>query len=121
MVLMSWASNKEGKTKASGIMLLLLQLLLLMMMLRRQLPLVICCLAVAVEVDGVVALPVLATAATTSAIVQVALLGTTALAASGSQTAHLAVLVHSIADPVDTGIATDGLVGGIHADDLVDL
>lgn len=45
-------------------------------------------------------------------------LETTALATSRGQAAELAVLVHSIADPVDTGIVTDGLVSGVNKDDL---
>jgi hypothetical protein len=45
-------------------------------------------------------------------------LETTASATSSSQAAQLAVLVHSIADPVDTGIVADGLVGGVNKNDL---
>jgi hypothetical protein len=45
-------------------------------------------------------------------------LETTSLAAGSGQAAELAVLVHSIADPVDTGIVTDGLVGGVNKNDL---
>ena len=71
--------------------------------------------------DGVVALPVAATAGATGAIVKMTLLGTTVLAASGGQAVVLAVLVHSVADPVDARIAADGLVGGVHKDDLVEL
>jgi hypothetical protein len=40
-------------------------------------------------------------------------------AASGGQTAQLAVLHHRLADPVDARIAANGLVERIDKDDLV--
>ena len=52
-------------------------------------------------------------------MVSVSLAQTTALLASGGETTALAVLVHRLDDPVDTGIAADGLVGGVDEDDFV--
>lgn len=34
-------------------------------------------------------------------------------------TSQLSVFVDSVTDPVNSGVFTDGLVGGVHADDLV--
>ena len=47
-----------------------------------------------------------------------ALAHTAVLAASSSEGAHLAVLVNRLADPVDPGIAADGLVSRVDEDDL---
>lgn len=48
----------------------------------------------------------------------VALADTTALLASSSKAAALAVLVHWVGNPVDAGITTNGLVVRVHTDDL---
>ena len=45
-------------------------------------------------------------------------LETTSLATSRGQAAELTMLVHSIADPVNTRIVADGLVSGVNKDDL---
>ena len=58
-------------------------------------------------------------AAASSIVIAVALIETTRLFASGSEAAALTMLVDRINDPVDTGIATDGLVVGIDEDHLV--
>lgn len=74
-------------------------------------------LSVALEVEGVVALPGLA--ATGGGVVEaVTLSETTGLLASGGETTRLAVLVDGGDDPVDAGIAADGLVLGVDEDDL---
>lgn len=52
-------------------------------------------------------------------VVAVALVETSALLAGSSQTTHLAVLVDWLDDPVDAGIAADGLVLWVDEDDLV--
>jgi hypothetical protein len=78
-------------------------------------------LTVAAEVEAVVALPGGTTAATLGLVVQVALAVAAVLAAGSGQAAELAVLVDGLADPVDARIAADGLVGGVHKDDLVEL
>lgn len=75
-------------------------------------------LSVAPERQGVVALPGV-TAATAGVVVAVALVETSALLASGGETALLAVLVDGVDDPVDAGVAADGLVLGVDEDDLV--
>jgi hypothetical protein len=49
---------------------------------------------------------------------QVALAQTTRLLAGGGQAAGLAVLVHGVDDPVDAGVAADGLVLRVDEDDL---
>ena len=49
----------------------------------------------------------------------VASVDTTALAAGGGETAGLAVLVDGVDDPVDAGVAADGLVLRVDEDDLV--
>jgi hypothetical protein len=48
----------------------------------------------------------------------VALAQTTGLLAGGGEAAGLAVLVDRVDDPVDAGIAADGLVLGVDEDDL---
>jgi hypothetical protein len=64
-----------------------------------------------------VALPGLA--ATGGGVVEtVTLSETTGLLAGGGEAAGLAVLVHGGDDPVDAGIAADGLVLRVHEDDL---
>jgi hypothetical protein len=78
-------------------------------------------LTVAAQVEGVVALPDGTTAATLGLVVQMALADTAVSTAGGGQPTELAVLVDSLGDPVDAGITADGLVGGVHKDDLVEL
>lgn len=74
-------------------------------------------LSVALEVEGVVALPGLA--ATGGGVVEaVTLSETTGLLAGGGEATRLAVLVDGGDDPVDAGIAADGLVLGVDKDDL---
>ena len=51
-------------------------------------------------------------------VVAVALAQTARLLAGGGEAAGLAVLVHGVGDPVDAGIAADGLVLGVDEDDL---
>ncbi len=78
-------------------------------------------LTVAAQVEGVVALPDGTTAATLGLVVQMAFADTAVSTAGGGQPPELAVLVDSLGDPVDAGITADGLVGGVHKDDLVEL
>ena len=52
-------------------------------------------------------------------VVPVALVHTSALLAGGRQAAHLTMLVHWVDDPVDAGIAADGLVLRVDEDDFV--
>lgn len=74
-------------------------------------------LSVALEVEGVVALPGLA--ATSGGVVEaVTFSETTGLLAGGGEATRLAVLVDGGDDPVDAGIAADGLVLGVDEDDL---
>jgi hypothetical protein len=75
-------------------------------------------LPVAPEGEGVVPLPGLP-ATSGGVVVLVATAKTTALLAGGGKTTGLAVLVDGGDDPVDTGIAADGLVLGVDKDDLV--
>ena len=75
-------------------------------------------LAVAPEREGVVPLPGLPPASS-GLVVAVTLAKTTALLAGGGETAALTVLVDGLDDPVDAGIATDGLVGGVDEDDFI--
>jgi hypothetical protein len=79
------------------------------------------CLAVAVQLQGIVALPDGASAATLGLVVQVTLANTAIGATGCGQTAQLAVLVDGLADPVDAGIASHGLVRGVDQNDLVEL
>ena len=78
-------------------------------------------LSVAVEVQRVVALPDGTAAATLGLVVQVTLAVAAVLLAGGGETTQLTMLVHGLGDPVDTRITADGLVGGVHEDDLVEL
>jgi len=48
-----------------------------------------------------------------------ALAETTVALALGGEATGLAVLVNGVADPVDAGVAADGLVRGVNEDDLV--
>lgn len=48
----------------------------------------------------------------------VALVDTSVLLADGSKTSRLSVLVDGVADPVDSGIVSDGNVVGVDKDDL---
>jgi hypothetical protein len=57
-------------------------------------------------------------AASLGLVVAVTLVETTGLLAGGGKTTGLAVLVDSVADPVDASIAADGLVLGVDEDDL---
>tara|TARA_R110002003_G_scaffold1926_8_gene23759 strand:+ start:6940 stop:7392 length:453 start_codon:yes stop_codon:yes gene_type:complete len=75
-------------------------------------------LAVAPEGEGVVPLPGLPSARS-GVVVLVSTTKTTALLAGGGKTTALAVLVDGLDDPVDTGIAADGLVLGVDEDDFV--
>jgi hypothetical protein len=75
-------------------------------------------LAVTPEGEGVVPLPGLPSARS-SVVVLVSTTKTTALLAGGGKTTALAVLVDGLDDPVDTGIAADGLVLGVDEDDFV--
>jgi hypothetical protein len=75
-------------------------------------------LAVAPEGEGVVPLPGLPPASG-GVVVLVSTTKTTALLAGGGETTALAVLVDRLDDPVDTGIAADGLVLGVDEDDFV--
>lgn len=52
-------------------------------------------------------------------VVAVTLVETSALLASRGETTHFAVLVDWLDDPVDAGIAADGLVLWVDEDDLV--
>jgi hypothetical protein len=51
-------------------------------------------------------------------VVAVALAETARLLAGGGEAAGLAVLVDGVGDPVDAGVAADGLVLGVDEDDL---
>jgi len=74
-------------------------------------------LPVAPERQGVLSLPGLS-ATGLGVVVSVTLGNTTVVLASGGQTAEFAVLVDWVGDPVDAGIATDGLVLRVDEDDL---
>ena len=75
-------------------------------------------LAVAPEGEGVVPLPGLPPASS-GVVVLVSTAETTRLLAGGGETTALAVLVDGLDDPVDAGIAADGLVLGVDEDDFV--
>jgi hypothetical protein len=75
-------------------------------------------LPVAPQRQRVLALPGVP-AAGAGVVVAVTLVETTALLARGGEAAHLAVLVDGVDDPVDAGVAADGLVHGVDQDDLV--
>jgi hypothetical protein len=75
-------------------------------------------LAVTPEGEGVVPLPGLPPASS-GVVVLVSTAETTGLLAGGGKTTGLAVLVDRLDDPVDTGIAADGLVLGVDEDDFV--
>ena len=75
-------------------------------------------LAVAPEREGVVPLPGLPPAGR-GVVELVSTAKTTALLASGGETAALAVLVDGLDDPVDARIATDCLVLWVDQDDFV--
>lgn len=74
-------------------------------------------LAVAVELVSVVP-PVGGLPAALRLVEAVALANTAALLASRGKTTSLTVLVNRVGDPVDTGIAADGLVVRVDTDDL---
>lgn len=75
-------------------------------------------LPVAPHLHGVLPLPGLPPAAA-GVVEAVALVEATRLLAGGREAAGLAVLVHGVDDPVDAGVDADGLVLGVHEDDLV--
>jgi len=77
-------------------------------------------LSVALESLGVGLLP-LGTPGTTSTLLGTVARNThtTGLLAGRSEATHLTVLVSGSADPVDTGVVADAVVGRIHADDFV--
>jgi hypothetical protein len=75
-------------------------------------------LSVAPQGQGVLLLPGLS-ATGSGVVVLVTTVDTTGLLAGGGKTTSLTVLVHRVDDPVDAGIATDGLVLGVNEDDLV--
>lgn len=65
-------------------------------------------------------MPLPGLAATSGGLVEAVTLAETAgLLAGGREAARLAVLVDGVDDPVDAGIAADGLVLGVDKDDLV--
>lgn len=74
-------------------------------------------MSVSPEREGVLALPGLSPASL-GVVVSVTLVDTSALLASSSETTALAVLVDWLDDPVDAGIAADGLVLRVDEDDL---
>lgn len=73
-------------------------------------------LAVAAEREGVVLAP---GGTGRGMVVLGALAEATVALALGGEAARLAVLVDGVADPVDAGVAADGLVRGVDEDDLV--
>ncbi|RUP22104.1 LOW QUALITY PROTEIN: hypothetical protein BC936DRAFT_139118 [Jimgerdemannia flammicorona] len=73
------------------------------------------------EREGVAPLPVLGAAGTDRLIEPMAFAVTTILLSDGSETAGLAVLVNRVGNPVNAGIAADGLVEGVDEDDLIEL
>lgn len=75
-------------------------------------------LPVAPQGEGVLPLPGLSPAAR-GVVVLVALVDTTGLLAGGGKTTLLAVLVDRVDDPVDAGVAADGLVLRVDENDLV--
>merc|ERR1711972_378207 len=75
-------------------------------------------LPVSPQAEGVVLLPHLSPAAA-GVVELVALVLATALLAGSGETTALAVLVDRVDDPVDAGVAADGLVHRVDADDLV--
>jgi hypothetical protein len=74
-------------------------------------------LSVSLEVEGVVSLPGLSPSSS-CLVVSMTLAQTTRLLASCSETTGFTVLVNWVDDPVDAGIATDGLVLRVDKDDL---
>lgn len=78
-------------------------------------------LAITTQRQGVATQP-RGVATTSNRLVEaVSLANTAVLCAGGSESTHLAVLVHGADDPVDAGVATDGLVRGVDQDDLKEL
>lgn len=75
-------------------------------------------LSVAPKGQSVLSLPGVATTGL-GVVVAVALVETSALLASGGETAHLAVFVDRVDDPVDAWVTADSLVLGVDEDDLV--
>jgi hypothetical protein len=75
-------------------------------------------LTVTTEGEGVATLPGSATTRALGVVETVTLSMTTGLSADGGKTTGLTTLVNGVGDPVDTGIAADGLVRGVDKDDL---
>jgi hypothetical protein len=75
-------------------------------------------LTVTTERKGVATLPGSATTRALGVVETVTLSMTTGLSTDGGKTTGLTTLVNGVGDPVDTGIATDGLVRGVDKDDL---
>lgn len=78
-------------------------------------------LSVSPELLGVAVLPVGAAGRSLLHGLVSLLVHASGLLAGGSDTAELSVLHGGGADPIDTGVATDGLVGRINHDDFVEL
>jgi hypothetical protein len=75
-------------------------------------------LTVTTERESVATLPGGTTTRTLGVVETMTLSMTTGLSANGGKTTGLTTLVNGVGDPVDTGIATDGLVRGVDKDDL---
>lgn len=77
------------------------------------------CLSLSAQLQGVASTPV-ATARTTNqhGVPNTRSTKTTVLLAGTSQAAQFTLLLYSSANPVDLGIATDGFVEGINANNL---
>jgi len=78
-------------------------------------------LALAVHLVRVATLPVGTARPADGLAVAVALAETARLAVGRRESAHLAVLVHRVDNPLDVRVAADGLVVGVGADDLKEL
>ena len=74
-------------------------------------------LSVSLKVERVVSLPCLSSARS-GLIISVAFAQSARLLASGSETTRFTVLVDGVNDPVDAGIAADGLMLRVNEDDL---
>lgn len=78
-------------------------------------------LTVTGERESVAAEPGGITTTTLGLVVTVTLANSSVFDTGSSETTHFSVLVHSLADPVDAGITANGIVEGIHEDNLVKL
>lgn len=74
-------------------------------------------LAISPVALGVETLPGLSPASS-GLVVTMALVETSALLAGGGEATELAMLVYRVDNPVDAGIAADGLVLGVNEDDF---